>query len=223
MSKVNVINKATTKAQATEAVEMGGLILSPSKKYKGDKLNMIKSVEYNDSANKLSDTLSGVFLTVASLQAKKLAFRDIVYMEIRLLDNKAKKTEALSDIIKNNITKVDRIYKREANEVISYVTLLIKNSIVITGNNYGDYVTWSKMCAYIKSMINALNYATKHNLDLNTLSLSKIKKAAKIDLIALSDLKESAKDDYKIINDHKEAVKLQTAIKIVEDRNKLAS
>jgi|GEM_PF-4175816 len=198
---------------------VGGLALNPSKKYKGDDLSSIKTAKETVKDTMLNLTLKKVLASVDSLSEAKIAFRDMIVSEFSLNKDKLERTRVIKDKIQE-IKSLEKHYQRELMEVLNGYSFLIKNSIVITGDNLTAYHKWIDMVKMSKRVISTIEYSQKHNLKIKA-TKSALKKAVKAGYLNTYDYMEKVKEDFATVANHKQVMKLAQLKNVFNNENKV--
>ena len=167
-----------TRGKRSPLVYVGPMALNPTKKTKKVfDYSSIKTAKEVVKDNMLNLTLEKVLASVDTLSEAKIAFRDMIITEFSLNKDKLERTRVIKDKIQE-IKSLEKHYQRELMEVLNGYSFLIKNSIVITGDNLTAYHKWIDMVKMSKRVISAIEYGQKHDLKIKA-TKSALKKAVK--------------------------------------------
>ena len=209
-----------TRGKRSPLQYVGPMALNPSKKYKGDDLSSIKSAKEVARGNAINLTLKKVLASVDSLSEAKIAFRDMIVTEFKLNKDKLERTRVIKDKIQE-IKSLEKHYQKELMEVLNGYSFLIKNSIVITGDNLTAYHKWIDMVKMSKRVISTIEYSQKHDLKIKA-TKSALKKAVKAGYLNTYDYMEKVKEDFATVANHKQVMKLTQLKNVFNNENKVA-
>jgi hypothetical protein len=210
-----------TRGKKSPLVYVGPMALNPSKKYKGDDLSSIKTAKEIVKGTMLNLSLKKVLASVDTLSEAKIAFRDMIVTEFSLNKDKLERSRVIKDKIQE-IKSLEKHYQRELMEVLNGYSFLIKNSIVITGDNLTAYHKWIDLVKMSKKVISTIEYGEKHSLKIKA-TKSALKKAVKAGYLNTYDYMEKVKEDFVTVANHKQVMKLAQLKNVFDNENKVES
>jgi len=209
-----------TRGKRSPLQYVGGLALNPTHKTK--KVFDYSSIQSGKEVAKgkmINLTLKKVLKSVDTLSEAKIAFRNMIVTEFKLNKDKLERTRVITDKVKE-IKALEKHYQRELMEVLNGYSFLIKNSIVITGDNLDQYHKWIDLVKMSKRVIGAIKYGEKHSLKIKS-TRSALKKAVKAGYLNTYDYLDKVKEDFAIVANHKQAVKLEQLKNVFNNENKV--
>lgn len=196
------------KRGAREAlIYVGGLRVEGTKMKHRETFSNVLSSKETAKGMTINLSIKKILKSVDTLNDAKIMFRDTIVSEFQLNKDKLVRTRIIKDKVQE-IKSLETAYKRELMEVLNGYSFLVKNSIVITGDNLTSYNKWIDLVKLSKKVISTIIYAEKNSIKVKA-TRNGIKKAVKAGLIETYDYMEKVKQDFTAVADHKKAAKLE--------------